>query len=67
LQEFLKNQDEAIYPQGLVTRRFSLDTKAAVIRFQEKYAAEVLWPLGLKSGTGYVGAATRAKINALMR
>ncbi len=67
LQEFLKNQGEAIYPQGLVTRRFSLDTKAAVIRFQEKYAAEVLWPLGLKSGTGYVGAATRAKINQLMK
>ncbi len=67
LQEFLKAQGEAIYPQGLVTRRFSLDTKAAVIRFQEKYAAEILWPLKLKSGTGYVGAATRAKINQLMK
>jgi len=63
LQEFLKAQGSAIYPSGAVTGRFSVDTQAAVIRFQEKFAAQILTPLGLKSGTGYVGAATRKIIN----
>ena len=37
----------------------------AVIAFQEKYASEILAPYGLKSGTGYIGKATRAKLNKL--
>jgi len=41
-------------------------TQQAVIRFQEKYASEILTPLGLPNGTGYVGAATRSKINQLL-
>jgi len=49
----------------LVTGNFFGLTKAAVIRFQEKYASEILAPIGLKKGTGFVGARTRAKINSL--
>jgi len=63
LQEFLKNQGVEIYPEGLVTGNFFSLTRQAVIRFQEKYASEILTPLGLIKGTGYVGQMTRDKIN----
>ena len=66
LQEFLKAQGPEIYPEGLVTGNFLSLTKQAVIRFQEKYAIEILAPLGLEKGTGYVGERTRAKINQLL-
>ncbi len=66
LQEFLKNQGSDIYPEGLVTGNFLSLTRAAVIRFQEKYASSILNPLGLFKGTGYVGPNTRAKINKLL-
>lgn len=66
LQNFLKNQGAEIYPEGLVTGNFGNLTKAAVIRFQEKYAFEILMPAGLPKGTGYVGGQTRAKINQIL-
>src|SRR3989344_1711493 len=40
-------------------------TADAVTGFQQKYQSEVLTPSGLKYGTGYVGPATRRKLNAL--
>ncbi len=66
LQQFLKSQGSEIYPEGLVTGNFLSLTRAAVIRFQEKYADEVLIPLELEKGTGFVGIKTRAKINELL-
>ncbi len=66
LQLFLKSQSAAIYPEGIVNGRFGPATKKAVVRFQEKYASELLKPLGLKKGTGKVGAMTLKKINSIM-
>lgn len=66
LQEFLKNQGIDIYPEGLVTGNFGSLTRQAVIRFQEKYASDILTPVGLLKGTGYVGSQTKAKINQIL-
>ena len=54
--------DEGVYPQGLISGFFGELTKQAVIRFQEKYADEILMPAGLEKGNGFVGPATRKKI-----
>lgn len=66
LQTFLKNQGRDVYSEGLVTGNFGILTQRAVTRFQEKYASEILTPLGLSRGTGIVGPATRTKINQLL-
>jgi len=56
-------KDKEIYPEGEITGYFGPKTKAAVIRFQEKYAQDILKPFELEKGTGEVRRTTRDKLN----
>jgi ABC-type transport system substrate-binding protein len=58
-------KDPQVYADGTVSGSFGSLTKAAVVKFQEKYAAQILAPQGLKSGTGQVRGGTRDKLNEL--
>lgn len=50
---------------GMETMKFGPATRAAVVRFQELNASDVLAPAGLTRGTGNVYALTRAALNQL--
>lgn len=66
LQEFLKYQGAEIYPEAMITGNFFGATKAAVIRFQERYQNEIFASFGQGQGAGIAGPKTRAVINRLM-
>jgi peptidoglycan hydrolase-like protein with peptidoglycan-binding domain len=72
LQKFLNTSSDTIVSDtglgslGNETDYFGDKTKNAVARFQNKYASEILTPIGLYAGTGYVGSITRQKINSLL-
>ena len=69
LQEYL-NQDPKTRlagsgpgSPGKETEYFGSLTRQAVIRFQNIYAEEILYPVGLTQGTGVVGPQTRKFLN----
>jgi len=62
LQAVLNEEGSALEIDGY----FGPITQDAVKRFQELYSQEILAPLGLSQGTGYVGSSTRAKLNQLL-
>lgn len=58
-------KDNTLYPDGTVSGYFGQETNSAVIRFQEKYAKEVLEPWGFEKGTGVVSKKSQNKLNEL--
>ncbi len=68
LQKYLNTHGFTIALQGPgspgnETALFGPLTKAALIRFQEAYASQILTPGGLTKGTGYFGPSTRGWVN----
>ena len=58
-------KDPDVYPSGTVSGYFGPKTKTAVVKFQEKYKADILTPIGLSKGNGEVKPMTRDKLNEI--
>lgn len=65
LQTALEKEGFVISAAEKSSLSFLDSTASAVTGFQEKYMNEILTPLALQHGTGYVGNATRTKLNSL--
>ena len=65
LQTALGKEGFAVDSEEKNGQIFGESTADAVIGFQQKYKDEILAPYKLKYGTGFVGKATRAKLNKL--
>lgn len=68
--EDVKALQEILIKEGVWSRSdikatgyFGSITQEAVVKYQEKYASEILEPLGFKKGTGYFGSFTRIYLN----
>ena len=62
LQQVLTN--EGFWSDSPITS-YDSQVASAVSDFQQKYTAQILAPVGLSHGTGYVGPSTRAELNKL--
>jgi hypothetical protein len=73
LQRRLNDDPETLVSQtgigspGNETTRFGEGTKKALIKFQEKYADDILTPQNLTKGSGLFDLATREKLNSLQK
>lgn len=65
LQIALEKERFSISKSEKDKKYFGESTASAVSGFQQKYKKEILAPLGLQHETGFVGPATRAKLNSL--
>lgn len=71
LQQFLNARGFVVAPTGPgsvgnETTVFGPATAKAVTKFQEANAAQILQPIGLKKGTGVLGAATMKLLSSLL-
>ena len=71
LQQFLNSYPDTVIALsgagsvGNKSTSYGPRTAKAVVKCQEKYAADTLAPVGLTKGSGFVGVLTRAKLNRL--
>ena len=71
LQQFLNKDPDTMVAStgpgspGMETSTYGPLTAAAVSKFQQKYAAQILTPAGLTTPTGYFGPASIKEANAL--